>query len=67
MSVIRSGRYYDYGVYVVNDILSGFNNSDMRNYMNKTDRRNDPEAGTKLIVPTIGEDNIVDVEVIETS
>ena len=67
MSVIRSGRYYDYGVYVVNDILSGFNNSDMRNYMNKTVRRNDPEAGTKLIVPTIGEDNIVDVEVIETS
>lgn len=66
MSVIRSGRYYDYGVYIVNDILAGFQNSDMRNYMNKPDRFKDPEVSTNAIVPGTGEGDIIDVEVLET-
>ena len=66
MSVIRSGRYYDYGVYVVNDILSGFNNSDMRNYMNKPNHNNDLEDGQRLIVPSIGDNDNIDVEVLDT-
>lgn len=66
MSIIRSGRYYDHGVYVVSDIISGFQNSDIRNYMSKPNRNTDLEDGQRLIVPSIGDNDIIDVEVLET-